>query len=291
MFRFFSITLRISALSALSAMAMAQAPAGNPSDPQLLPPSDAPTASRELPPPPRGASTVMGGQIRDVDPVRDQFMLKVFGGKPVKILFDERTQVFRDGARISVLDLNPDDQASVETTLDGTKIFALRIHMQSQLSEGECRGQVVSYDPHDGTLKVNVISSHERLSFRVPAGIPMESVGQQATSTQQGSGLERGAMIDVKFKGSTGGHGVATRIDVLAVPGSAFIIVGNLSALDMHAGRLVIVDPRNKQSYDVAFDPSQFPMSHDLREGLHVRATTIFDGTRYVVRELKVEAE
>ena len=32
-----------------------------------------------LPPIPKGKSTVMGGVIHDVDPVRDQFTLKVFG--------------------------------------------------------------------------------------------------------------------------------------------------------------------------------------------------------------------
>ena len=32
-----------------------------------------------LPPPPSGTATVMGGVIRDLDPVRDQFKLDVFG--------------------------------------------------------------------------------------------------------------------------------------------------------------------------------------------------------------------
>ncbi len=54
-----------------------------------------------LPAPPAGKPTVIGGIIRSVDPVRDQMSLRVFGGKPMKMLFDVRTQVFRDGKRVS----------------------------------------------------------------------------------------------------------------------------------------------------------------------------------------------
>src|ERR1035437_1775166 len=58
-----------------------------------------------LPPPPRGRSTVEGGTIRSVDPVRDQLTLNVYGTKPMKILFDERTQVYRDGVKTPLSDL------------------------------------------------------------------------------------------------------------------------------------------------------------------------------------------
>ncbi len=100
-----------------------------------------------LPPRPPGKSTVIGGAIQNIDPVRDQFTLKVFGGKPMKILFDERTQVYRDGKRTPLRDLRPDDHASVETVLDGTKVFALSVHVLSQLPEGERQGQVMDYNP------------------------------------------------------------------------------------------------------------------------------------------------
>ena len=42
---------------------------------------------------PKGKSTVVGGAIRDVDGVRDQLTLNIFGARPMKVLFDERTQV------------------------------------------------------------------------------------------------------------------------------------------------------------------------------------------------------
>lgn len=285
--------LRLAAMFALSTVVMAQSATSNAPGPQVLPSASAPSASAELPPTPRGKSTVMGGQIRDVDPVRDQFMLKVFGGKPVTILFDERTQVYRDGAKISVLALNPDDQASVETTLDGTKIFALRIHMLSQLPEGECRGQVVSYDPKSEELKLNVTSSHEHLTFRMPAGVPVDGIGQQASLARAGGSpeLARGSMVDVKFKGGRAGRGVITHVAMLAVPGSAFVFSGRLSVLDLNAGRLVVADPRYTQTSDITFDPSRFPISRELHEGSAVKVTTTFDGARYVATGITADSQ
>ena len=86
---------------------------------------------------PKGKSTVIGGTISSVDPVTDAMVLKVFGGKRMKILFDERTQVYRDGTKTSLHDLHANDRASVETMLDGTTIFARSIHMLSKAPEGQ----------------------------------------------------------------------------------------------------------------------------------------------------------
>ena len=99
-----------------------------------------------LPAVPKGKSTILGGEIRSVDPVRDQLTLRVFGQRPVKVLFDERTQVYRDGKRISLLNLGPVGHASVQTVLDGTNVYALSIHMLSHLPEGEYQGHVLGFD-------------------------------------------------------------------------------------------------------------------------------------------------
>lgn len=235
----------------------------------------------------------MGGEIRGVDPVRDQFTLKVFGGRPVKIVFDERTQIYRNGARIPVFDLHSDDHASVETALDGTTVFALRIHLLSQLPENEYRGQVSSYNQQTGELTINAASSREPMTLLVPAGTPVVRVGQDGSSVQERGPADfvHGSLVDVRFTGGSGSgsHGVVTNVDVLAVPGSAFIFSGNLSFLDLHSGRLVIVDPRDNQAYPIVFDPSLVPAIRKLHEGLTVKVTTNFDGVQYIATEIKVE--
>ena len=279
------------ALVVLNAAMLAQSPPPRPPDLEALPPAKASSTRSSLPPDPKGRSTVIGGVIRDVDPVRDQFTLKVFGGKPVKVLFDERTEVFRDGVRISLLDLHSNEHASVETTLDGVTVFALRIHMLSQQPEGQSRARVLSYNPATGELVINVALSEQPIKLRVPAGTPVVHVGQDADSAQQGglSGLTAGSVVDVKFTGGKGGQGVVTHMDILATPGSAFLFSGKVSSLDLHAGRLVVVDPRDGKTYPILFDPARLPISSELHNGSDVRVTTSFDGTRYTASQIKIQ--
>ncbi len=108
---------------------------------------------------PPGRTTVIGGRIEKVDCVQDQIRLKVSGARAITISFDERTQVYQDGTKISVLHLHPADHASIETTLDGTAIFAVRIHILTNPTNGRIRGQVISYEPRLGDLTLRVDGS------------------------------------------------------------------------------------------------------------------------------------
>jgi hypothetical protein len=243
-----------------------------------------------LPPPPRGRSTVEGGTIRSVDPVRDQLILTVYGTKPMKILYDERTQVFRDGVKAPLNDLRAQDHASVETILDGTKIFALSIHMLSQTPEGEAQGQVLSYDAGTGQLTLSAALSQQPITLHVPSGTPIVGVGQVTVSSPSAglADLVKGTLISVKFDSSNNGRGVARQISILAAPGSSFVFSGNVVSLDLSANRLVLVDPKDDQSYSIVFDPSRFPMSRDLHVGAHVTVNATFDGSHYVATGARI---
>ncbi len=82
---------------------------------------------------------------------------------------------------------------------------------------------------------------------------------------------------------------MATGVDILAVPGSTFVFSGKLSSLDLHTGRLVIVDPRDKKAYPIDFDPSLLPVMRTLHEGLTVKAVARFDGARYMASEITAQ--
>lgn len=242
-----------------------------------------------LPPPPKGRSTVEGGTIRSVDPVRDQLTLNVYGAKPMKILFDERTKVYRNGVKASLSDLHAQEHASVQTVLDGTRIFALSIHMLSQAPEGEAQGQVLSYDPGTGILTLTAALSGEPIKLRVPAGTSVVGVGQVNVSSPS-AGLQdlvKGTLVSVKFDSSNNGSGVARQISILAIPGSSFVFIGNVVSLDLGANRLVLLDPKDNQRYLIVFDRSHFPMTRDLHVGMRVRVTASFDGSHYVATAVK----
>ncbi|MGA1984983.1 MAG: DUF5666 domain-containing protein [Candidatus Sulfotelmatobacter sp.] len=244
-----------------------------------------------LPTLPSGRSTVIGGAIRGVDHVRDQFTLNVFGGQKFKIVFDARTQVFRNGLKSTLLDLHPGDHVSVETVLDGTTVFARSIHVLSEVPEGECQGQVLNYRPDDGELTVRDVLSHEPFKLHVPAGTSIVGQGQAASSADRGlSALATGTLVSVKFQSDNKGHGVASLIVILATPGTAFVFVGNVAFLDLHLGQLVLVDPRDGKRYEVSFDSARFPMSRELHEGADVTVTADFDGARYVASAIAINA-
>jgi hypothetical protein len=243
-----------------------------------------------LPPVPQGTSTVIGGVIRSFDPVRDQMTLGVYGSeKAMKILFDERTQFYRDGVKTPLDDMRPNDHASVETTLDGDNVFAISVHMLSRSPLGECQGQVLAFDPRSGELTVRNALSGQPIRLRVESQTTIARMGQPAfaSSVTGTSDLMRGALISIRFESYDGGS-VADSISILATPGSGFYFSGDVTFLDLHAGILALTDPRDQSSYTIAFDPARFPASRQLHEGSHIGVNASFDGHHYVANKLSV---
>jgi hypothetical protein len=239
---------------------------------------------------PQGKSTVIGGTISSVDPVSDALVLKVFGGKRMKIFFDERTQVYRDGTKSSLRDLHATDRASVETMLDGTTIFARSIHMLSQAPEGQCQGQVMSYDAGTSILTVNESLSNEPIRLRVPAGAAITREGQTASGsgTAGSSDLVKGALITAEFRPDNAGQGIASRIAILAKPGEQLLFNGTVSYLDLRSNQFAVLDANNGQSYKISFDPAATPAGRDLHEGATVKVTAEFDGSHYQARSIDI---
>ena len=281
------------AIVMLGAMASAQASTAStqpPQDDTTRRAAAAEASSGDLLAMPRGKSTVIGGMISGVDPVRDQLTLKVFGGgRPMKILFDERTQVYRDGVKTSLRDLRANDHASVETMLDGTTVFARSIHMLSRSPEGECQGQVVSYEAGTGELTVSESLSPELIKLHVPPGTAIVRQGQAASAPGSSgvSDLVKGTLISATFSSDNKGQGIANRIAILATPGSEVSFTGTVTFLDLRSNQFAVAD--NDQSYKIVFDPAVFPATRNLHEGTNVKVTAEFDGTRYVARAIAIQ--
>jgi hypothetical protein len=250
------------------------------------------TATRltDIPPMPKGKSTVMGGSIRDVDQVRDRFVLNVYGEKPMRILYDERTQIFRDGKRIALRQLEPSAHASVQTMLDGASIFAVTVHILSQQPSGDYQGRVRSYNPDTGELTLTSAESREPFRIQVTNQTSFKREGQSAFSSQQSSAndLMPGSLVSVTFGSNNKGKGAAQEISVLAAPGATFIFSGALTALDMANGSLTLVDAKSNQSYQIFFDPTH-QSADSLRPGQRVRISADYDGKGYVATEISVE--
>jgi hypothetical protein len=241
-----------------------------------------------MPPLPSGKSTILGGAIRDVDPVLDRFTLRIVGEKPIKILFDERTQIFLDGKKIPLRELRPSSHASVQTTLDGTAVFALSVHILSQLQQGAYSGEVRSYNPSTGELELTSGLGGEPVRFTVSNDAKFARKGQGSfISSQSGpSDLQKGSLVAIDFEPDGKGRGTITKVTVLATPGSHFVFSGNLIALDMHSGTMVVLDPTNNQSYQIEFNSSSIASMPNVRPGQQVRVAAEYDGTRYLAHNV-----
>jgi hypothetical protein len=118
---------------------------------------------------------------------------------------------------------------------------------------------------------------------------PITRVNQGDLPSHSGSSdLVRGTLISLTFEPNKGGQGSASRIEILAAPGSAFVFSGSLVSLDMHSGQLILIDPRDEKRYQIVFDPSKLLGSQTLHEGDNVRVTATFDGSRYVAGSIAV---
>ena len=241
-----------------------------------------------MPPLPRGNSTILGGAIRDVDPVLDRFTLRIVGEKPMKVLFDERTQVFVDGKKIPLRELRASDHASIQTALDGTSVFAISVHILTQAQQGDYRGEVLSYNPTTGDLELVGGQGGEPIRVRVSNDTKFSRKGQGSfTSAQSGpSDLQRGALVSIQFEPDGKGHGTATDITLLATAGSKFVFSGNLIALDMHSGTMVVLDPRDNQTYQIEFNSGTMASFPNVHTGQRVRVAAEYDGTHYLAHEV-----
>jgi hypothetical protein len=239
-----------------------------------------------IPPLPGGKVTLLGGTIQKVDHIRDRLTLQVFGGNRTAVLFDERTHVFRDGKSATLDDLKNGERAYVDTTLDGTQIFARNIRVVAQLPTGQSSGQIVDFRPGSGELIVRDTISPEPVKMRL-AGNAVILQGDRIAGPAE---LKAGTLVTLAFTPGNGEAPIVRQISILALPGAAFIFSGRIEHLDLRRGLLVVVDPRDNKSYEVYFDPTARHLARDLKQGVDVTVQATFDGRRYQSREIAVNS-
>jgi hypothetical protein len=171
----------------------------------------------------------------------------------------------------------------VQTALEGTNLFAISIHMLSDVPVGEAQGRVLEYNPERRELTLGSPLSREPIRLLLREGTPVVREGQSAfrTASAGEADLVNGALVAVTFDAGDKGRALANRVTVLAKPGSDFVFRGKLSFLDMHSGILMLVDPRDQKSYQISFNPGVLRDSSTLHVGDEVRVSAAFDGTHY----------
>ncbi len=248
-------------------------------------PADPNSLLPELQPVPGGKATLIGGTISRLDRVRDEIVVRPFGGGSLKVLFDGRTQIVRNGNKVSPLDLRNGEKIYLDTVLDGTTVFAKTIRVTGAGSgAGESRGQIVAFDQGRSEITLNDSLSPETIRVRILPGTRVMK-GDHETSTDL---LKPGTLVAVQFQPGSNGAIAAQQIAVLAEPGISFAFIGRVTFLDLHKGLLVVMDPRDKNSYEVHFNPATVRINGDLQLDSDVTLNANFDGKSYATSAILV---
>ncbi len=258
-------------------------PAKNTSDTTVDPASLVPSLLSLRP----SKSTLIGGTVERLDRVQDRLTVLVFGGGKMKIMFDPRTHIYRDGDPASASDLRRGDRVYIDTVLDGDSIFALNIRLKRSASTGESQGVVLSYRGDRNELTMRDMLSPHAFNVRLSPSTRIVN-GDRPVSASE---IIPGTLVNVRLGVQKDGHDWAQEISVLAVPGDSFTFAGQVTSLDLRIGLLVLTSPTDRKTYEVYFDPGVLAIDDNVHLGIDVTVLARFEGNRYVARSLTINAD
>jgi len=239
-----------------------------------------------MPPLPNKKVSLIGGTVEKLDPVLSRFTVQAFGGQKLGVSFDPRTQVFQDGKPVRDLDLKNGQRVYLDTMLNGSKVFAKRIWIQTAAPTGSGRGQVVSYDSSTGELTLRDELSSRPAKFHLDSSTVIQSQNQKASAAD----LQPGTLVTLNFGPQQGKLDSVRQVDILAKPGATFSFFGRITYLDL-SKRMIAVDNRpDNKNYEIYLETIPPGEMRKLHEGSVVGVTAVFDGKNYVAHEVKFAA-
>lgn len=238
----------------------------------------------DVPPMPKGNVTLVGGTVKNVDQVRDKLVVQVFGGKPMKIAFDERTHIYRDGVETTQLGIRRGDRVYVDTMLDGARVFARNIRVETGARAADSAGQVLSVNAGSITLRDQL--SSQPVTFAVDQKTSITLDKQPASFSE----VKPGALVAVKFAPERANRGVARQISIIAAPGMRFTFAGKVTHLDLHSGMLSLENLTDGKTYDLSFNLAGVDKRDALGVGSEVTVQAVFEGWGYRAERVSVTA-
>jgi len=263
----------------------------------------------DLPKLPPAKASLIGGNIGRLDRVRDEITVQVFGGGKMKISFDPRTRFYRDGTEARLSDLRQGDRIYIDTILDGSTVFARAIRVKTSGSSGESQGIITSYRADKGELQMRDALSPQTIKIHVTPQTQVLEGGHTVSSPQtikihvtpqtqvlegghtvSSSALLPGTLVAVKFGARQEGGEVAREVSLLARPGASFTFAGQVTAIDLRLGLLVLTSSTDRKTYEIYLDPS-VRVDDSIQPNTNVTVLTRFEGNRYVARSVTVNSQ
>jgi hypothetical protein len=236
-----------------------------------------------VPPPlPKGKVALEGGTVRDIDQIRNKMTVELYGKGKMKVNFDERTHIFRNGVETTQLAIHKGDKVYVDTQLTQGKIFARNIQVQTNNDAASVSGQILSFNPRTGALLLRDPLTSQPVALQVTTTTVVTEQGKPATRND----LLADSLVTVHFNPVAGRP--AKDIEVIARRGAQFPFYGTLTHLDLRSGLLAVDNKSDNKVYDIRFSPARISVTDDLTPGAEVAVVAIFDGHNYTAQTVKV---
>ena len=233
----------------------------------------------DLPPLPRNQITLIGGTVSGLDEVMNRMIFQPFGEKrKMNVAFDTRTRFYRDGQPITYREIKQGQRVYLDTMLNGSKVFAKSIWIQSVADNGVGRGQIVEFDAQHNTLTVRDELSNESIKMRLTPSTVIRGAERTASTAD----LVPGTLVSLSF----GPQQELREVTLSAKPGSTFTFAGRVSYLDLSRKIIAVDNQSDKLKYDISIDAIAPNILRQLHEGDNVAVVAVFDGTRYDARRI-----
>jgi len=252
--------------------------------PDLAAPENAPARTAydpllDLPPLPKNRVTLIGGTIAKLDSVQNKMTIRPFGnGKSMRVIFDTRTNLLRNGVMAHERDLRLGDRVYLDTMLNGTQVFAKTIWIQAGAPTGDGRGQVLDYDTRAGLITVRDELSQQPVRFRLTPATVVKDSHQTGTISE----LAPGTLVSMTFGPQQDRYGTVREISVLARPGTSFSFFGKITFMDLSKRMFAIDNNTDGKNYEIHLEDVPQGSLRGLLEGSVVGVSAVFDGHHYV---------
>lgn len=233
----------------------------------------------DLPPLPHNEVTLIGGTVVRLDEIMNRMVVQPFGGKQkMNVAFDTRTHFYQDGKAITEREIKQGQRIYLDTMLNGSKVFAKTIWIQTAVESGVGQGQIIDFDDGKQVLTVRDELSSQPLKMRLSSGVVIRK-GEQPASK---SDLVQGALVALTF----GPQREVQQVTVLATPGTAFTFSGRVTYVDMSRKMIAIDNRSDRKKYDVSVNAIPQSVLRQVREGSEISLSAVFDGNQYDARSL-----
>lgn len=257
-------------------------------NPQPATRPQSPTAEREnydplldLPPLPHNTVTLIGGTVVSLDEIMNRMTLQPFGTKrKMEVRFDTRTHFYENGKPITEKEVKQGQRIYLDSMLNGTKVFAKTIWIQTAMDSGIGQGQVIDFDSSHQVLTVRDELFSEPLKLHLTSATVIKK-GDQPGST---SDLQSNVLVALTF----GPQREVQQVTVLATPGTSFTFAGRVTFIDM-SQKLIALDNRSDgKKYDVYVNAIPDSILRQVREGSELSVSAVFDGNQYDARRVEL---